>query len=84
VVRQAESPLPWAPANDEETDMTEYDPSGPRLPALEEPEGRQRPEGEADFAEEHEDTAVDEDIINGEDTEREPESPRGWAGMEDE
>lgn len=39
---------------------------------------------EADFAREHEETAVDEEITTGADRgEREPESPRGWAGMED-
>jgi len=39
------------------------------------------PDADPDFAEEHEETAVDEDVISGEDEERrEPESPRGWAG----
>ncbi|PWU48646.1 hypothetical protein DLE60_29855 [Micromonospora globispora] len=34
-----------------------------------------------EFAGEHEETAVDEDIITGEDEEtREPEAPRGWDG----
>jgi hypothetical protein len=38
---------------------------------------------QADFAGEHDDTAVDEDITTGDDAgEREPESPRGWAGLE--
>ena len=36
--------------------------------------------GDPDFADEHDKTAVDEKIITGEDTDREPESPRGWSG----
>jgi hypothetical protein len=41
--------------------------------------------GEADdFAVEHEDTAVDESITDGGDKgSREPESPHGWAGLEE-
>ncbi|MEV0806174.1 hypothetical protein [Micromonospora sp. NPDC050200] len=52
-----------------------------KLPALGEP-----PEGvdtlpEPDFANEHDRTAVDRDVVTGEDSdEREPESSRGWAG----
>ncbi|SCL18239.1 hypothetical protein GA0070616_1464 [Micromonospora nigra] len=48
----------------------------------------QPPEGtdtlpEPDFANEHDRTAVDRDIVTGADAdEREPESPHGWAGME--
>ncbi|MCW3838606.1 hypothetical protein ONA70_00640 [Micromonospora yasonensis] len=39
------------------------------------------PNGDPEFAEEHEETAVDEDIITGEDeNRREPEAARGWAG----
>ncbi|GIJ24335.1 hypothetical protein [Micromonospora lutea] len=55
----------------------------PRTPALGQP-----PEGkdtlpEPDFANEHDRTAVDRDIITGADEdEREPESPRGWSGMQ--
>ncbi|GIJ27530.1 hypothetical protein Vqi01_26920 [Micromonospora qiuiae] len=54
-----------------------------RRPALGQP-----PEGtdtlpEPDFANEHDRTAVDRDIITGADQdEREPESPRGWSGMQ--
>ncbi|QOC95181.1 hypothetical protein [Micromonospora craniellae] len=54
-----------------------------RMPALGQP-----PEGtdtlpEPDFANEHDRTAVDRDIITGADEdEREPESPRGWSGMQ--
>ncbi|MEU6021566.1 hypothetical protein [Micromonospora sp. NPDC047134] len=53
------------------------------MPALAQP-----PEGrdtlpEVDFANEHETTAVDDDILTGADEdEREPESPRGWSGMQ--
>ncbi|KIR63326.1 MULTISPECIES: hypothetical protein [Micromonospora] len=48
----------------------------------------QPPEGldstpEPDFANEHDRTAVDADVITGEDEdEREPESPHGWSGMQ--
>ncbi|WP_433529602.1 hypothetical protein ACQPYA_25535 [Micromonospora sp. CA-263727] len=48
----------------------------------------QPPEGmdtlpEPDFADEHDRTAVDRDIVTGADEEeREPESPRGWSGMQ--
>lgn len=34
-----------------------------------------------DFASEHDDTAVDEEITTGDDG-GETESPRGWAGLE--
>ena len=37
--------------------------------------------GQADFAGEHDDTAVDEDVTSGEEA-GEQESPRGWAGLE--
>ncbi len=53
-----------------------------RVPALGQP-----PEGtdtlpEPDFANEHERTAVDRDIITGADeAEGAPESPRGWSGI---
>ncbi|WBB79540.1 hypothetical protein O7606_25885 [Micromonospora sp. WMMD882] len=63
--------------------MTDRDERHERIPALGQP-----PEGadtlpEPDFANEHEETAVDRDIITGEDKEeRESESPRGWSGMQ--
>ncbi|GGJ96882.1 hypothetical protein GCM10010123_28590 [Pilimelia anulata] len=38
-------------------------------------------ESEPDFAEEHASTAVDERILSDR-SDREPESPRGWSGME--
>ena len=37
----------------------------------------------SDFASEHNNTAVDEDITDGSDT-GEPESPDGWDGMDSE
>ncbi|MFV2010499.1 MULTISPECIES: hypothetical protein [Micromonosporaceae] len=45
------------------------------------PDG-QPPEDDPDFAGEHDDTAVSHDIIEGTDRDREPETPRGWSGME--
>jgi hypothetical protein len=37
----------------------------------------------ADFAAEHDDTAVDKDVTSGRDSgDREPESPSGWSGLE--
>ncbi|MEV1286466.1 hypothetical protein [Micromonospora sp. NPDC049679] len=51
------------------------------LPALGQPDAEPAPESDDDFAGEHDDTAVDEDILTGVD-DREPESPRGWAGLE--
>lgn len=40
------------------------------------------PEGDPDFAEEHDNTAVSDEITSRRDTEREPESPEGWSGLE--
>ncbi|RGC66381.1 hypothetical protein C5N14_23580 [Micromonospora sp. MW-13] len=54
------------------------------VPALgQPPEGRDSTP-EPDFADEHDRTAVDRDIITGDedDEEREPESPHGWSGMQ--
>ncbi|MCW3815619.1 hypothetical protein ONA91_14255 [Micromonospora sp. DR5-3] len=49
--------------------------------ALGQPPTAAPPDADPEFAEEHEETAVDEDIITGEDDgRRETESPRGWAG----
>jgi hypothetical protein len=65
--------------------MTEHELGNERLPAIgHPPQEPQAPDinDEPDFAEEHEETAVDEDIISGEDEEREEESPKGWAGMQ--
>lgn len=53
-----------------------------RLPAIGHPPGETEPENDPDFATEHEETAVSEDIITGQERDREPESPRGWSGMQ--
>ena len=37
---------------------------------------------QADFAGEHDDTAVDEEVTSGRDGDREPEAPEGWSGLE--
>ncbi|MEH1101816.1 hypothetical protein [Micromonospora sp. CPCC 205561] len=51
------------------------------LPALGQPPEGQDTLPEPDFANEHDRTAVDRDIITGADAdEREPETSRGWAG----
>ncbi|MGB2570214.1 hypothetical protein ACPFP2_17415 [Micromonospora citrea] len=59
--------------------MSDHEERHDKVPALGQP-----PEGtdslpEPDFANEHDRTAVDRDIITGDD-EREPETSRGWAG----
>ncbi|HEX5594907.1 MAG TPA: hypothetical protein VFX61_02640 [Micromonosporaceae bacterium] len=65
--------------------MRKHDPSDERLPAIgrppHEPESETPPSPNADFAEEHDATAVTDPIISGE-NERETESPRGWSGLE--
>jgi len=51
--------------------------------ALGEPPGTTTAEPEPDFAAEHETTAVSDDVITGADEDRrEPESPRGWSGLQ--
>lgn len=63
--------------------MTEQEiPRNERLPALGQPPGRPDPEDDPDFATEHDETAVSTEIITGEERNREPESPRGWSGMQ--
>lgn len=63
--------------------MTEQDDrSQDRLAPLGQPAEDTDPDDEPDFAGEHDKTAVAEDIITDTDTEREPESPRGWSGMQ--
>jgi hypothetical protein len=63
--------------------MTEYDERDQgRLAPLGQAPGDVDPEDEPSFAAEHDKTAVAEDIITDTDTEREPESPRGWSGMQ--
>lgn len=65
--------------------MTEHEPGEQRLPAIGHPD--QGPEegppqdDQPDFAGEHEETAVDETIVTGEDGEE--ESPEGWDGLEE-
>jgi hypothetical protein len=65
--------------------MRRNDPSEEQLPAI----GRSTKESaenartNADFATEHDETAVTPDIITGRDKELEgDDSPRGWAGLE--
>ena len=54
-----------------------------RLPALGQPVEEPTPEGDNDFASEHDITTVDRDITAGtEDGKREEESPQGWSGQE--
>ncbi|MEV4493126.1 hypothetical protein AB0K04_23790 [Micromonospora coxensis] len=61
--------------------MSHHEERHEKVPALGQP-----PEGtdtlpEPDFANEHDRTAVDREVITGEDEdEREPEASRGWAG----
>jgi len=55
-----------------------------RRPALGQPADGEPTEGQDDFAAEHAETAVDSDVTTGGDEDRrEPESPRGWSGMEE-
>lgn len=54
-----------------------------RLPALGQPAEEPVPEGDHDFAGEHDSTAVDDRITAGQDKSREAESPHGWSGMDD-
>ena len=49
-----------------------------RLPAF--GEADPSPDGDSDFAGEHDSTTVDKDTLTGEDGEQ--ESPRGWSGQE--
>jgi hypothetical protein len=53
-----------------------------RLPALGQPVEEPVPEGDNDFAGEHDSTTVDHDVTSGRDSDRESESPNGWSGME--
>jgi hypothetical protein len=53
----------------------------PQVP-IGQPVDEPAPEGDDDFAGEHDDTAVGEDITSGRDDSREPESPTGWSGLE--
>jgi hypothetical protein len=40
------------------------------------------PDEQEDFAGEHDATAVDEEVAAGRDGDDEPESPKGWAGLD--
>jgi hypothetical protein len=53
------------------------------LPALGTPDEQPTPEGDDDFASEHDATAVDQDVTADRDV-GEPESPDGWAGPDQE
>jgi hypothetical protein len=57
-------------------------PDEEHLAAIGQPAGETIPGEQPDFAGEHDDTAVAEEIVTDE-GDREPESPHGWAGMED-
>lgn len=52
------------------------------LPALGQPAGEPLPEGDGDFAGEHDATAVDDEVIAGRGADAEAESPRGWSGLD--
>ncbi len=53
-----------------------------RLPALGQPVEEPTPDGDHDFAGEHDATAVDQDITAGQDSDAEEESPAGSSGFE--
>jgi hypothetical protein len=53
------------------------------LPALGVPEEQPTPEGDHDFAGEHDATAVDQEVTANRDV-GEPESPDGWSGLDHE
>jgi hypothetical protein len=65
--------------------MTDQNPGDEPLPAIGHPgerPGETAPvDDQPDFAAEHNDTAVDEDIETGADGEE--ESPHGWSGLEE-
>ncbi|MER7416443.1 hypothetical protein ABT346_06580 [Micromonospora peucetia] len=61
--------------------MPHHEEQHEKTPALGQPPGGRDTLPEPDFADEHDRTAVDRDIITGADAEeREPEASRGWAG----
>ncbi|MCM0674348.1 hypothetical protein NCC78_06550 [Micromonospora phytophila] len=61
--------------------MSHHEKHHDELPALGQPPEGQDTLPEPDFANEHDRTAVDREIITGADEdEREPEASRGWAG----
>lgn len=52
-----------------------------RLPALGQPAEQPEPDGDHDFAGEHDSTAVSDDVITG-GSAGETESPAGWSGLD--
>jgi hypothetical protein len=61
--------------------MSHHEEQHEKLPALGQPTEGTDTLPEPDFANEHDRTAVDREIITGaDDDEREPEASRGWAG----
>ena len=56
-------------------------PNDERLPALGQPVEEPTPEGDNDFAGEHDATVVDQGITSESDA-KETESPDGWSGMD--
>jgi hypothetical protein len=56
--------------------------SAERLPALGQPVEEPTPEGDNDFAGEHDSTVVDDDVMGRRESDPEPESPGGWSGMD--
>ncbi|GAB3814406.1 hypothetical protein [Micromonospora zhanjiangensis] len=65
------------------SDLPDHDPADERLPAIGQPPRESDPDADPDFADEHDETAVSGDVITGADAgRREPESPRGWSGMQ--
>jgi hypothetical protein len=52
------------------------------LPALGRPVEEPTPEGDHDFADEHDSTVVDQRITAHRESDPEPESPDGWSGMD--
>ena len=52
-----------------------------KLEALGQPVEEPTPEGDHDFAGEHDSTAVDKDVLDG-DGAGESESPGGWSGLD--
>ncbi|MEW2383436.1 hypothetical protein AB0873_15285 [Micromonospora sp. NPDC047707] len=64
--------------------MSHHEDQHEKLAALGQPPGGRDTLPEPDFANEHDRTAVDRDIITGDEDEEEheEESPRGWSGEE--
>ena len=52
-----------------------------KLPALGQPAEQPEPEGDHDFAGEHDSTAVSDDVI-ADRSDGETESPAGWSGLD--